>query len=231
VFLRRGGFVKHVGRERLVANANKVVFFKAWESYRTSHLHPSGDDCIVIGFGDEALDACRTTNATLDDACAVLTPSIVGAGRALAACISSGTADELEIEERAIAVLRAAFSDRRASMHAMLGPKNRETVHAIETLLTLDYKSAWSLARLGRRLERSPFHLAHLFRDVTGIPIHRYLVNLRHAEALQRLLDGEKDITSLALELGFSSHAHFTASFKAALGVSPSAVRSASNSA
>jgi len=40
-----------------------------------------------------------------------------------------------------------------------------------------------------------------------------------------RELPDREDITDLALELGYSSHSHFTAAFRSALGVTPSDYR------
>jgi AraC-like DNA-binding protein len=44
--------------------------------------------------------------------------------------------------------------------------------------------------------------------------------------ALDRIADGCTDLTGLALDLGFSSHSHFTATFRKHLGITPEAVRS-----
>ena len=71
----------------------------------------------------------------------------------------------------------------------------------------------------------SRFHFGRLFRTVTGTTFHRYLLRLRHREALRRLAAGAEDLTGLALELGFSSHSHFTTSFRGEYGLAPSEAR------
>jgi len=43
--------------------------------------------------------------------------------------------------------------------------------------------------------------------------------------ALERLPENDRDLSMLALELGFSSHSHFTASFTREFGVPPSALK------
>ena len=61
-------------------------------------------------------------------------------------------------------------------------------------------------------------------RDRLGL--HQYQTNLRLRHALERLAeDVTADLTMLALELGFSSHAHFTAAFRRAFQVAPSRSR------
>ena len=80
---------------------------------------------------------------------------------------------------------------------------------------------------LATALGVSPFHLAHVFRAVTGLSIHQYLLRVRMQAALARLETGEANLSRLALDLGFSSHSHFTAVFRRYLGASPAAVRGA----
>jgi AraC-like DNA-binding protein len=54
--------------------------------------------------------------------------------------------------------------------------------------------------------------------------LYRYQLNLRLARALDLLVDYD-DLTDLSLELGFSSHSHFSAAFRDAYGRSPSEFR------
>ena len=68
-------------------------------------------------------------------------------------------------------------------------------------------------------------HLSRIFQHHTGFTIHRYLVQLRMRQALERLAGGEQNLTMLALDLGFSSHSHFTDAFRREFGCAPSAVR------
>lgn len=81
------------------------------------------------------------------------------------------------------------------------------------------------LAAIGREAGCSPFHLARQFRRVTGRSLHAHRTHLRIAEALRRLDEGEQDLTALALDLGFSSHSHFTQVFRTHCGAQPRAVR------
>jgi AraC-like DNA-binding protein len=43
--------------------------------------------------------------------------------------------------------------------------------------------------------------------------------------AVQAILDGCGDLTALALDLGFSSHSHFTDAFRRRFGMAPSSLR------
>ena len=50
VFPRTGVFVKHMGNQQVVADANHVLFFNANEIYRVSHPGLEGDDCTSFVF-------------------------------------------------------------------------------------------------------------------------------------------------------------------------------------
>ena len=82
-----------------------------------------------------------------------------------------------------------------------------------------------TLDDVARAVYASPFHLARVFHQRTGVPIHRYLTRLRLRASLERLDDGANDLTELALELGFSSHSHFTDTFRREFGSPPSDLR------
>jgi AraC-like DNA-binding protein len=69
------------------------------------------------------------------------------------------------------------------------------------------------------------FHLARIFKSRTGFSLHAYRNQLRLRSALERLREPNVDLTGIALDLGFSSHSHFTETFRRAFGKTPSAVR------
>ena len=63
-----------------------------------------------------------------------------------------------------------------------------------------------------------------MFQQLEGMPLYRYQLRLRLARALALLGDYDS-LTSLALELGFSSHSHFSAAFRQAYGQTPSSFK------
>jgi AraC-like DNA-binding protein len=81
------------------------------------------------------------------------------------------------------------------------------------------------LVEIGATLGVSPYHVAHVFREQTGLSVHRYLLRLRLAIALDLLAGGVTNLSALALDLGFSSHSHFSSVFRRNTGLSPTGVR------
>ena len=57
------------------------------------------------------------------------------------------------------------------------------------------------------------------------------MLHERLAQALDAVLDGGDDLTSIALDAGFASHSHFTARFRGFFGCTPAALRRAATAA
>jgi AraC-like DNA-binding protein len=86
------------------------------------------------------------------------------------------------------------------------------------------------LADIAAEVGQSPVYLTQAFQQVEGLPLYRYQMRLRLARALD-LLGEYDDLTALGLDLGFSSHSHFTTAFRQAYGRSPSEFRQATRKA
>jgi len=61
------------------------------------------------------------------------------------------------------------------------------------------------------------------------MPVHRYHLRARMAAAVSQVLDSARDLTPIGIDLGFSSHSHFTATFRRTFGITPSALRRRAN--
>jgi AraC-like DNA-binding protein len=59
-----------------------------------------------------------------------------------------------------------------------------------------------------------------VFQQVEGMPLYRYQLRLRLARALD-VLPRYDDLTTLSLDLGFSSHSHFSSAFRQTYGRTP----------
>ena len=106
----------------------------------------------------------------------------------------------------------------------------RQQVEGARIALLTQPDRKWTLSALARQVYSSPWHLARIFRAEVGLPVHQYQQRARLARALDLLLDTDRELTEIALDLGFSSHSHFTVVFRRMVGLSPSAFRRSAGS-
>ncbi|GAT62923.1 AraC-type DNA-binding protein [Paludibacter jiangxiensis] len=70
------------------------------------------------------------------------------------------------------------------------------------------------------------FKLKNGFKELFGDTIYSYLNSFRLEKAVNMIALGEKNMTQIAFELGFSSLQHFSTAFKKAYGCSPKKIKS-----
>lgn len=226
VFPYRGVFLRHVGSDDVVAEANQVLFFNRDEDYRISHPVEGGDACLSLAVHEAALEelvpkvhrAARSPFAFNKQRL-----RIDARAQALVALLRHsllrGTAETLEAETLAMTLVRRAVGERTArAATASLG--RQKLVDRAKLILSSDLARRWTLAEIAREAGVSPVYLTQVFQQVEGTPLYRYHLRLRLAKALD-LLGGYDDLTGLGLDLGFSSHSHFSSSFRQAYGRTP----------
>ena len=135
--------------------------------------------------------------------------------------------DPLTLESWACECL-AALRDAPTDCHRRLYRARQlrwyaERVDAAREILNRRHAEAHSLVSLARGLGMSTFQFARIFRELTGSPPHRYLLNVRLERALQLLLDGTS-VTESCFVCGFSNLSHFIRSFRRRFGCTPSRV-------
>ena len=132
-------------------------------------------------------------------------------------------AEPLEAESLALTLVRRALGPR--TTHAASASVGRQRLaDRVKLVLASDLTRRWSLAEIAAEVRSSPVYLTQVFQQVEGLPLYRYQLRLRLARALD-LLAQYDDLTTLSLDLGFSSHSHFSAAFREAYGRSPSEFR------
>ena len=226
VFPYRGVYVRHVGHDQTVAEANQVLFFNTSESYRVSHPVPGGDGSLTVVISEPqlrelapvtflragAMLAFRRQRLRIDARAQVLVAL-------LRHSLHSNIAEPLEAESLVLTLVRRVLGPR--TTHAAGASTGRQRlVDRVKLVLASDLARRWTLAEIAAEVRGSPVYLTQVFQQVEGLPLYRYQLRLRLARALD-LLAQYDDLTTLSLDLGFSSHSHFSAAFRQAYGRSP----------
>lgn len=226
VYPYRGVFMRHVGGADTVAEPNQVVFFNRGEDYRVSHPVDGGDACLDVQVDEAilcelapkeqlrsgALASFRRPRRRIDERAQALVAL-------LRYSLHRGVAETLEAETLTLTLLRRSLGERTS--HSAATTYGREKlVDRAKLVLSTDLARRWTLAEVAKEVGVSPVYLTQVFQQVEAMPLYRYQLRLRLARALD-LLGSCHDLTGLGLDLGFSSHSHFSASFKQAYGRTP----------
>lgn len=220
VIPRRGVFRWTSGTATVIAEPNTVLLFEPENSHRITHPTDHGDDCTALRFSHaqirDVLGLSRSPRHWILDAESQFTVH-------LAVHAIRRASDALQGEEAGMLILQIL-----AGSCAPRKPSHR-AVDLVRERIAADPTERATLPDLARTSGLSPYELARRFRASTGSSIHQHRLRQRLLIAMSRLQDGADDLTSLALDLGFSSHAHFSAAFARAVKMPPQQYRRLAN--
>jgi len=230
VFPYRGLFVRHLGEDLCVAEAGQVLLSNANADYRTHHPVPGGDASLIVRVEESMLREV-TPRALLRDTEEIrfdpMRLRIDARAQALVAMVRHSLREEiaepLEAESLALTLVQRSLGPRTA--HAAGSTSGRQRLaDRTKLVLASDLSRRWTLAEIAAEIGVSPVYLTQVFQQVEAMPLYRYQLRLRLARALD-LLGEYDDLTALGLDLGFSSHSHFSSAFRETYGRSPSEFR------
>jgi AraC-like DNA-binding protein len=226
VFPYRGVYVRHLDHDDAVAEANQVLFFNSAETYRVSHPVEGGDASLDLTISEPVLCELAPREQVRSDGAMAFRRQrlrIDPRAQVLVALLRHGLsrriAETLEAETLALTLVRRALGERTShAAGASLG--RRKLVDRAKLVLSADLSRRWTLSEIAAEVGVSPVYLTQVFQQVEAMPLYRYQLRLRLARALD-LLGQYHDLTALGLDLGFSSHSHFSAAFRQAYGRTP----------
>jgi AraC family transcriptional regulator len=226
-----GFFVWHVGNDEVVGDPNQIVFVRGGEAFRMSSPCEFGYAELIVTPAIDILSEIAHENGRslfkhplFRRRRALATPAMQAARARFHHWISAaGPRQCLEAEEALVALIRAAL---QISARPLKNPTARtaRVIRRAKEVVHDRLTDPLRLADISRDVGASPAYLTDLFTRTEGIPLHQYVTRLRLARALMELPRTD-DLTSLALDLGFSSHSHFTFAFRREFGRTPSEFR------
>jgi AraC family transcriptional regulator len=230
-FPYRGVYVHSVGSRDHVGEPNQAVVINGDEPYQVSHPVAGGDATLTIGLDPGTL--LELTPA--EYRCAGERPALsrsslrIDAHTQLLAAqlrqrLAKRTVGQLEAETLALELIRHTLGNTSSHTARRGDGRPEKLADEVKLLLATDPWRRWTLEEIANTVSVTPVYLTDAFRRVEGIPLYRYHLRLRLAQALHVLADCD-DLTTLAIELGFNSHSHFSAAFKQTFKHTPSAFK------
>jgi AraC family transcriptional regulator len=229
-FPYRGIFVRHLGGDDAVAEANQVLFFNAHDGYRVSHPVPGGDASLDLVVSEPVLGELAPRSLLREGGSIAfrrqrlrIDPRTQALAALLRHRLQANIAETLQGESLALTLARSALGPRTSHARGATAGRQR-LVNRTKLVVAADLSRRWTLSEIAAEVGHSPVYLTQVFQQVEGMPLYRYQMQLRLARSLD-LLAQYDDLTSLSLDLGFYSHSHFSTAFKQSYGRSPSAFR------
>jgi AraC family transcriptional regulator len=126
-----------------------------------------------------------------------------------------------------VAHLALRYANRPAGM---MRPPSRNDIpaarlrHVVERIED-DPGQPYSLSEFGELAGLSPWQLCRAFKQVIGMPLHRYALGRRVERAKELLASSDAPVAEVACSLGWAGPRQFVKAFQAATGSTPAAYR------
>lgn len=242
VFPRTSVQINYDNGDSIVANPNLVTMYNLHQGFSRKKISERGDFCEWFAFAPEVLiDAMKRYDPTVEER--IDRPFAVRFGPSepssylrqrivVEHLLQEEKPDKTFVEETSMTILDDVI--RSAYLKSTdTGPVRKETLRqhrdiaiAAQEILSTSYDQELTLNELAAQLYVSPYLLCRIFRQQTGATVHNYLNQLRLRTALEAVKESCGKLTDLALNLGYSSHSHFTQAFRNAFGITPSDLQS-----
>lgn len=99
------------------------------------------------------------------------------------------------------------------------------TVARVRDFIRANLQERLSLADLADVAGYSRYHFVRAFKLATGVPPYSYLLNERIVVARELLRETDAPIAAIAQQVGFATHAQFSARFREMTGATPAEYR------
>jgi len=221
-YVRKGSFgcqARGVSHE-LVAGSLMVGF--PGDEYMCTHDHHGcGDECLSFQFTPDFVESFGAPPGPWRAGGVPPVAELMVLGE-LAQAVAEGASD-VGFEElgwlfasRFVEIL----SDRKTKP-LPLSPADRR--RAVEAALWIDGNShdEIGLAQVAAQAGLSPFHFLRMFSKAIGVTPHQYLVRSRLRRAAKLLVEKERSVTDIALDVGFADLSNFVRTFHRAAGMPP----------
>lgn len=110
-------------------------------------------------------------------------------------------------------------------IYQLFSPKNIEKTKAIKKYMDNHLSTYMTIERLCSQFKMTPTLFKNCFRELFQHPPYEYLIKIRMAKAAELLECSDKNVTTIALEIGYENASNFTRAFKNMYQVTPTQYR------
>ncbi len=241
VLPRYGVFVRRDRFGRKLADPASVMLFEKNKPFEIEHPVQQHDTSTVLSLSDRFVDELRTLpgqelSTFFELGLVPTTPGIAMAHHNLLSTVADDTvAESVELEEKALLLVADVFQHfqevssiaaaRKHGNYKESKSPGYEIANDAALCLNRNFRDRLLLENIAASVGCSPYYLCRTFKNWNGHTLHQHLTALRMSAALELLSNSRRAITEIALELGYSSHSHFSATFGKIFGITPKSFR------
>jgi AraC family transcriptional regulator len=197
--------------------------------FECGHAHGFGDRCISLNVHEEQFSEVAATTA-LTSRFRFSAPSLPSS-RALPVIAQMDAlflaASSPRSEERVLRIIEQVIAAMTGDRQTQAAPTGRETRLVVEAIRLVEADAArpLELKEMAAAAGMSKYHFLRVFRRLTGMTPHRYLISARLRRAALALASSRRPVIAVALDAGFGDLSTFNKTFRAVYGLTPTQYR------
>jgi AraC family transcriptional regulator len=197
--------------------------------FECGHAHGFGDRCISLNVHEEQFSEVAATTA-LTSRFRFSAPSLPSS-RALPVIAQMDAlflaASSPRSEERVLRIIEQVIAAMTGDRQTQAAPTGRETRLVVEAIRLVEADAArpLELKEMAAAAGMSKYHFLRVFRRLTGVTPHRYLISARLRRAALALASSRRPVIAVALDAGFGDLSTFNKTFRAVYGLTPTQYR------
>lgn len=216
-FLLQGGLIEGYKKGRMNFTAGTVLFHH-WDECHYNHKPTEKARGFHLEIGSEFIKGHGLSLQNLQGNHEVQNPLLkILFYRLLAESKSNDPLSEMIIEASVLEIFSGLNNE--STDHETRMPL---WVTRIREILNDHDHTSLSLTEMAHLLNIHPVHLSRSFKKYFHCTLGEYVRRIRIERAMAEMLNGNKSLTGIAHDCGFSDQSHFIRIFKAYLGTNPS---------
>ena len=204
-----------------------LLFGRPGAEYECSHPQDGGDECASLSISEGVFwDVASAANVPAKSLLSA-PPALPPLPRVAALLEHARRREGADVDELGYLVAESVVAHACAAPLVAVAqhPSHVGRVHDAIDRIEAGCREPLSLTELAASAGFSPFHFLRVFRRVTGVTPHQYLLGARLRLAARMLLDTHRPVTEIAYEVGFQDLSNFVRTFHRVIGCSPRTYR------
>jgi AraC-like DNA-binding protein len=220
-----GTFTYRSDHGRTLMTPGSLLVGGSGRCFTCGHEHAEGDRCLAFMFDDALFERITAdVGARNTRVSGHRVPFLRATAPVIARAVAS-VCEPAALQEAAVDLARTVLVVHHDVRAPKVLARDERRVTDIVRQLERTSEEPHALFDLAQRAGLSPFHFLRVFRNVTGVSPHQFLLRLRLNAAALKLRGTTDPITDIAYATGFEDLSNFIRTFRAEFGTAPSRYR------